>query len=207
MVYWHISRISYRFGVIRHFILADNLLPIPDHFRGVFRVKTPEFYNYTFHILKESVFWANMRENWLTCIGCSSVEELKKTKQKSLDPYMLLPRGVSTAHRIRTNFVRAGNLPNLITHAKFQINWYKVVTLAKFYVLALLRRTPLTRLSPAGLPVIIHVLTTWLSEWEPPNSIHLSDEVSFVDLTSSHSWDLFVFLSFSFFLILNEHIG
>jgi len=66
---------------------------------------------------------------------------------------MLPPRGVSTAHRNWTNFGRAGELPNIITHAKFEINWYKIVTLAKgwsFHVLALLRRTQLTRLSPAG---------------------------------------------------------
>jgi len=44
---------------------------------------------------------------------------------------LLPPRGVSTAHRIQTKFGRAGDLPNLITHAKFQIDWYKIVTLAK----------------------------------------------------------------------------
>jgi len=43
---------------------------------------------------------------------------------------MLPPRGVSTAHWTRTNFVRAGNLPNVITHAKCQIDWYKIVPLA-----------------------------------------------------------------------------
>jgi len=41
------------------------------------------------------------------------------------------PRGVSTAHRIRTKFGKAGNLPNIIAHAKFQIDWNKIVTLAK----------------------------------------------------------------------------
>jgi len=45
--------------------------------------------------------------------------------------YMLPPRGVSTAHRIRTKFGRADNLSNLITHAKCQINWYKIVPLAE----------------------------------------------------------------------------
>jgi len=44
---------------------------------------------------------------------------------------MLPPRGVSTAHRTRTNFGRAGDLPNVITHAKCQIKWYKIVNLAK----------------------------------------------------------------------------
>jgi len=40
----------------------------------------------------------------------------------SQDPYMLPPCGVSTAHPIRTNFGRAGELPNVITHAKCEIN-------------------------------------------------------------------------------------
>jgi len=44
---------------------------------------------------------------------------------------MLPPRGVSTAHPTRTNFVRVGDLPNVIIHAKFEINWNKIVPLAK----------------------------------------------------------------------------
>jgi len=40
---------------------------------------------------------------------------------------MLTPRVVSTAHRTQTNFVRVGDLPNVITHAKFEINWFKIV--------------------------------------------------------------------------------
>jgi len=35
---------------------------------------------------------------------------------------MLPPRGVSTAHRNQTVFGWAGNLPNIITLAKFEIN-------------------------------------------------------------------------------------
>jgi len=35
---------------------------------------------------------------------------------------MLAPRGVSTAHRTRTNFDMAGDLPSVITHANFEIN-------------------------------------------------------------------------------------
>jgi len=31
---------------------------------------------------------------------------------------MLPPRGISTAHQIQTKFGKAGNLPNIITHAK-----------------------------------------------------------------------------------------
>jgi len=58
----------------------------------------------------------------------------KKNKQntkKVTRPYMLHPRGVSTVHRTRTNFVRAGDLPYVITHAKFEIDCYKSVILAK----------------------------------------------------------------------------
>jgi len=39
---------------------------------------------------------------------------------------MLTPRGVSTAHWTRTNFVKVGDLPNVITHAKFEINYIKL---------------------------------------------------------------------------------
>jgi len=46
------------------------------------------------------------------------------------DPYMLPPRGGSTAHWTQTKFAKSGNLPNVITHAKFEINWYKIVPLA-----------------------------------------------------------------------------
>jgi len=55
-------------------------------------------------------------------MGCSSLEEYKKTKTKSQFPYMLPPRGVLTIHRIQTKFGKAGNLPHIITHAKFEIN-------------------------------------------------------------------------------------
>jgi len=44
---------------------------------------------------------------------------------------MLPPRGASTANLIQTKFCRADNLSNVITHAKFQIDWNKIVTLAK----------------------------------------------------------------------------
>jgi len=72
----------------------------------------------------DRVNWAIVRKNWFTGMGCSYVEEYKKNKKtkKSQYPYMLPPRGVSTAYRILTKFGRAGKLPNVITHAKFQIN-------------------------------------------------------------------------------------
>jgi len=54
----------------------------------------------------DRVFWAIVRENWITGMGCSSVEEYKNKQKlkKSQYPYMLTPRGVSTAHRTRTKF-------------------------------------------------------------------------------------------------------
>jgi len=65
------------------------------------------------------------------------VARLKNKKQKkSQDPDMLPPLAVSTANWIRTKFGRAGDLPNVITHAKSEVNWYKIVTY---------------RLSPTGL--------------------------------------------------------
>jgi len=63
-------------------------------------------------------------------MGCSSFEEYNNKnnnyKQKSQYPYMLPPHGVLAAHQTRTNFVRVGDLPDIITHAKFEINWYKM---------------------------------------------------------------------------------
>jgi len=79
---------------------------------------------------------------------------------------MLPPRDVSTAHLTRTNFGGAGDLPNVITDEKFEINWYKSFEFGEglnFHVLALLRRTPWTRLSPAGRADITDV------KWVKPN--------------------------------------
>jgi len=44
---------------------------------------------------------------------------------------MLTPRGVSIAYWTRTSFGTAGNLPNVITYAQFQIDCSKIVPLAK----------------------------------------------------------------------------
>jgi len=55
---------------------------------------------------------------------------------------MLPPLGVSTDYRILTKFGRAGDLPNVITHAKFEINSYKNVTLAKFVEVSCFSTTP-----------------------------------------------------------------
>jgi len=71
----------------------------------------------------ECVFLSILRENWFMGMGCIA---LMKNKKKSQYPYMLPPRGVSTAHQTQTNFVRVGDLPNVITHAKFEISWRRV---------------------------------------------------------------------------------
>jgi len=42
---------------------------------------------------------------------------LRIYKQKSQDPYALAPSGIAVDYLIRTKFDRAGDLPNLITHA------------------------------------------------------------------------------------------
>jgi len=75
-----------------------------------------------------------VRENWFAGMGCSSVAKYKKQKnkiKKSRYPYILPPHGVSTAHRTQTNFVTVDDLPNVITHAKFEINLDEIVQLAK----------------------------------------------------------------------------
>jgi len=69
--------------------------------------------------------------------------------KKSQYPYLLPPRGVSAAHQTRTNFVRVGDLPNVITHAKFEINCHKIVPLA--YGLSFMFQH---YYGPAVLPVI-----------------------------------------------------
>jgi len=100
MVYCHISRMSYRFEVFRHCIL-----PFPTHFRDILGVKYPTFHNYTFLTPAASV------ELLCTKIGSWAWAVSLLKKQKSHRTSMLPPRGVSTAHRIQTKFVRAGNLP------------------------------------------------------------------------------------------------
>jgi len=57
------------------------------------------------------------------------------------------PRGGSISHQTQTKFGGFGNLSNLIAHAKFEINWYKIVPLAEGE--SFMFSTPLTRLSPA----------------------------------------------------------
>jgi len=45
---------------------------------------------------------------------------------------MLPPAGVTTADRIRTKFDRVGELGNVITHSKLEVNQYIIVTLISF---------------------------------------------------------------------------
>jgi len=87
----------------------------------------PKFHNYPFIIPKGSSLHQTASFD-IVCAKISSrvwtVALLKNKKQKHnklQNPYMLSPCGVSTAHRIRTNFV-SGDLHNVITYAKVEIN-------------------------------------------------------------------------------------
>jgi len=133
MVYWHISRDSYRFGVIRPFILAGIC-----SFRTIlgvcfFRVKHPQISQLHISHPQKGLSCSGplLRAKMGSRIWAVALLNNIKTKTKSQDPYMLRPSGVWTAHRTWTNFGRAGDLPNFITHAQFEINWDKIVTLAK----------------------------------------------------------------------------
>jgi len=135
MVHWHISRISYRFAVIRHFIFGWQL-PIPTNFRGVFRVKHPQLSE--LHISHPQKSLPYTRPRLLSyCapkidsrVWAVALLKNKKTKKVTVpvyvDPTWRLDRSSD-----RTKFGRAGNLPNVITHAKFHIDWNKIVPLAK----------------------------------------------------------------------------
>jgi len=64
---------------------------------------------------------------------------------------MLPPRGGSTAQQIRTNFGRADNILNVITHAKYEISWYKTVPLAKGWSYMLISTTTADAINTANL--------------------------------------------------------
>jgi len=91
---------------------------------------TPKLYNCTFLIPKRffitpvGVFWAIVRENQFTGMSCSSVKEKKQKKLKSKKSRRT--RICCPLIGSEPNFGRAGDLPNVITHAKCQINWYKL---------------------------------------------------------------------------------
>jgi len=130
------SRICYRFEVNRHFILAGNC-PFRPNLGVFYGWNTPKFHNYTLLIPKgSSLHQTASFELMCAKIGSSRVcaDALLKNKKRKKSHRTRIccpPRGVLTAHRIQTNFGRAGDLPNLVIHAKFEINWYKIVTLAK----------------------------------------------------------------------------
>jgi len=133
MVHWHISRICYRFEVIRHFILAGNC-PFRPNLR-VFWAKPPNFTTTHFSSPKgSSLYQTASFEQLCAKIGSRIwAVALLKEKRKKINyrtrkccPTLRLDRSSDP-----NKFGRASNLPNVITHAKFQINWYKIVTLAK----------------------------------------------------------------------------
>jgi len=135
MVYWHNSRISYCFGVIRHFIFGWQL-PIPTNFRGVLG-KTPPNFRITHVTSPKGSSLHQIASFELLCAKIGSrvwAVALLKNKKSHSTRICWPPRGVSTAHWTQTKFGRAGNLSNDITHAKFQIDWNKIVTLAKGWI-------------------------------------------------------------------------
>jgi len=167
MVHWRISRISHCFGVNRHFILA-GYCPFRPIVGICFRVNTPTFQSYTFLIPKrvflapDRVFWAIVRECSRSIVhgygGCSFVEEYKnKKKQKSHSTCLCFPlvasRPLIGSEPNLTGLVNSLTLSPTPIVKSIKINCDFGEGL-KFHVLALLRRTPLTRLSPAGFPVI-----------------------------------------------------
>jgi len=74
IVHRHISRISYCFGGNQHFILAVNCpfrpILIPPNFRITYFAAPKRVF-----LTPDRVFWAIVRENYFTGMGCSSVEE------------------------------------------------------------------------------------------------------------------------------------
>jgi len=109
-------------------IFLAGICQIPTNSRGVFRVKHPHISE--LHISHPHKSLPYIRPRLLSYCALKLVHRIKKrikkqtkNKQKKLQyQYMLTLRGVSTAHRTRTNFVRVGDLPNVITRAKFEIN-------------------------------------------------------------------------------------
>ena len=72
------------------------------------------------------VFWAIVRWNRFRGLGCRRVKEFKNTK-KARDRYISPLWGGKTAES--TKFCRVGGIRDLITLAKFQINWSIIVAL------------------------------------------------------------------------------
>jgi len=94
MVHWHISRISYRFAVIRRFILFGSC-PFPP-ILGVFRVKHPHIsqqhmsYPKQVFLTPNRVFWAIVRENRFTGMGCWRINNSHTWRlDYSSDPYQI----------------------------------------------------------------------------------------------------------------------
>ena len=110
------------------------------NFGGFWGKWPPKSENIGKHLLRghfltsNRVFWAIMRENRFTGIGCTRVNEYKK-KKKARDPYISPPRGGATARTIFTKLGRVGETRDVINLAKFQINWFKIVSLVRGWIL------------------------------------------------------------------------
>jgi len=115
----------------------------------------PESENIEKHLLKghflESicVFWAIVRSNRFTGICCMRVKGYENKNNNKRYATRIFNHQVG-ADTIFTKLGRVALTRDVITLSKFKINWFINVALVsskwlKFHVLALLRRTPLTR--------------------------------------------------------------
>jgi len=134
MVHWHIPHISYRFEVIRNFILAGNFFFRP--ILGCFLGKTsPNFI--TTHFSSQKGLSCTRPRLLSYCArklvhGYSrALLKYNTKKNKVTGPLYVAPTWRLDRSSDPTKFGRAGNLLNVITHAKCEINWCKIVTLAK----------------------------------------------------------------------------
>jgi len=142
MVHWHISLISYRFVVIRH--LFWLVIAQSDQFQGCFRVKHPQISElHICHPQKRLPYTRPRLLNYSARKVTIPVYVIAPTwrLERSSDPNQIWQNWWTPWH----------NHPRQISNRlKYNFDFSEGL---KFYVLALLRRTPLTRQSPAGLPV------------------------------------------------------
>jgi len=139
MVLWHISRISYCFGVIWNFILAGNcpLRPILGVFLGL---NTPNFRithfsspkRYSLHQTASfEILCAKIGSRVWAVALLKNIKQKLKTKKQVTVPVYIAPTWRLDRSSDRTNFVRASTLSNVITHAECQIDEYNIVPLTK----------------------------------------------------------------------------
>jgi len=112
-----------------------------------FRVKHPQISQLHIYHPQKVLPYTRPRPIELLCTNIGSrVRAVALLNKKSHRTRTCCPH-VASRPLIGPEQTLAGDLPNVITHAKFEINWYKIETGEglKFHVLALLRQTTLTR--------------------------------------------------------------